>query len=47
MARRTALTVLDVGGDAERVTGLLASYPDVHGAGPDLAVHRILLDTFD
>jgi CHAD domain-containing protein len=47
MARRTALAVLDVGGGADRVSDLLASYQDVHRAGPDLAVHRVLLDTFD
>jgi CHAD domain-containing protein len=47
MARRPASAVLDVGRDADRVTELLDGYDDVHRDGPDLAVHRVLLDTFD
>ena len=47
MARRMPLVVVDVGGDPDRVTGLLNGYDDVHRDGPELAVHRVLLDTFD
>ena len=47
MARRMPLVIVDVGGDSDRVTELLDGYDDVHRDGPDLAVHRVLLDTFD
>jgi CHAD domain-containing protein len=47
MARRTAFAVLNVSGVADRVIELLAGYDDVHRVGPDLAVRRVLLDTFD
>ena len=47
MAGRTAFAVLDVGGCVDRVTELLDGYDDVQRDGPDLAVRRVLLDTFD
>jgi CHAD domain-containing protein len=47
MTQRAALTVLNVGGCVDRVSELLDGYDDVHRVGPDLAVRRVLLDTFD
>jgi len=47
MAQRTALAVLDVGGDVDRVAERLDGDDDIHRDGPDLAVQRVLLDTFD
>ena len=47
MARRSPLVALDVRRDADRVTELLDGYDDVRRDGPDLTVHRALLDTFD
>jgi CHAD domain-containing protein len=47
MARRTALAVLNVGGDVGQVTELLDGYDALRRDGPELAVRRVLLDTFD
>jgi CHAD domain-containing protein len=47
MTRRAALAVLNVGGCVDRVSELLDGYDDVHRDGPELAVRRVLLDTFD